>query len=1352
MQQPFTCLETSIKHTAALFWWIAGTSYHCLLFVVLYFFWSTTADAQALTLEEDLRGHATAELVKLAREQGDAARGAIVFHQPHMACSRCHLLGDSAAMGLGPPLAKPVNQNKPSSEETDEYLVESVLLPSKVIKKGFESITVVTVDGKATNGLIAERTRDKIVLRDVARSGELYSIASNSIDEVVNNTSSIMPTGLVNQLTSRQQFFDLIRYLIEIRDGGITRANELQPSPTLLTYQLPAYERRLDHAGLIQSWNQESLQRGEAIYNRVCANCHGTHDKVGSLPISLRFAEGKFKNGSDPFAMYQTLTRGFGLMAPQAWMVPIQKYDVIHYIHEVYLKNRNPGQYTVITADYLSALPDGTSRGPAPSLMESWAFMDYGPHLTHTFEVPGPALNLAYKGIAIRLDPGAGGVSRGQHWSLFDTDTLRMAANWSSVSPSPSSFTDWEGIQFNGRHGVHPRIVGKVTTTNRSGPGWAQPNTGSFVDEQRILGRDGRRYGPLPRDWAKYRGMYHFGQQVVLSYSVGTTEILELPRVWIPDQPGAQARFCRTFNIGPRDRDLLLNVADVPDHFTVPDMHESESQKILEVRSAKVDQARISAGQFDGNHYWEVGNGNELDLNSKDFSIVCRFRTTEGGSLFSFSQPGEKWIPNGQSLFIRDGHLCFDIGWVGCVTSELKVNDGKWHTATFTWEKSSGLARIYVDGKFDSEGKLRAKAKLTKGVVRLGYTSSDFPKPKSSFLGEISEVRFYQTRLTEIPNQLDLPTSLASSARWIFQDGQPGSSLDLPDHPFRAILKACDSATTAGTSDFVVGISPLSTHVTWTNQSGQLRLGIPAGRESLRFTVWQNEVVDGSRMGQPHETQEIPDSTADLTQLTKGGSKKWQQTIETTAQLGPDAGPFAVDVLTPPDGNPWLAQMRFTGLDFLPDGRMAVCTWDGDVWIVEATKAAKENANSTPGTNADVVVGQKQKLLWKRIASGLFQPLGLKVVEGKICLTCRDQLVKLHDLNFDEEIDYYECLNNDHQVTEHFHEFAMGLQTDQQGNFYYAKSARHALPAVIPQHGTLLRVSSDGLKTEILANGFRAANGVCLNPDGSFFVTDQEGHWNPKNRINWVTESLNGTPKFYGNMFGYHDVTDSSDAAMVPPLCWITNAFDRSPAELLWVQSENWGKLNGALLNLSYGTGKLFLVPHEKLGGVMQGGMIELPISPLPTGVMRGRFYPGDGHLYVCGMFAWAGNAIQPGGLYRIRATGKPMCLPVGLNASKDRLTLEFTAPLDPTIANLEDAFSIRTWTLKRSQNYGSSHFGEKSLKIEKIEVSADGKHVALTLPKLAPTWCMEIKYQLKSNLGSPVHGVIHNTIHQLAD
>ena len=187
--------------------------------------------------------------------------------------------------------------------------------------------------------------RDKLVIRDAARNGEQVTLKTTDLEDIVQNTVSIMPAGQMNQLASRQQFLDLIRYLMEIRDGGAARAKELQPSPSLLTFTVPEYEQHIDHAGFIADWNDDSLQRGEAIYRRVCMNCHGTRDQPGSLPTSLRFAAGKFRNGSDPFTMYQTLTRGFGLMAAQTWMVPSQKYDVIHYIRETYLKPHNPSQF-----------------------------------------------------------------------------------------------------------------------------------------------------------------------------------------------------------------------------------------------------------------------------------------------------------------------------------------------------------------------------------------------------------------------------------------------------------------------------------------------------------------------------------------------------------------------------------------------------------------------------------------------------------------------------------------------------------------------------------------------------------------------------------------------------------------------------------------------------------------------------------------------------------------------------------------------------------------------------------------------------------------------------------------------
>lgn len=1299
---------------------------------------SFASQTVAQTLDEDLRREPVAQLVADARRDGDAQRGAIVFYQPHMACSKCHAVGDHKTGVLGPNLTV---WEQPAS---DEQLVESVLLPSKVVRKGFEPIVVTTQDGRQISGLLNERSNKQIVLRDVSRNGEVLTLPAAEIDSVTPTNRSLMPDGQMNQLSSRQQFLDLIRYLMEVRTGGVARAAELQPPATLITFTVPEYEQQLDHAGLIGTWNNESLKRGEAIYNRVCVNCHGTHDKPGSLPTSLKFASGKFKNGHDPLAMYQTLTRGFGLMAAQTWMVPRQKYDVIHYIRETYLKSHNPTQYVAIDQSYVARLPKGNTLGPEPSKIDSWAAMDYGPSLTHTYEVPGATHNFAYKGIAIRLDSGAGGVSRGRHWMIFDEDTLRVSAAWSS-SGSADNFINWHGIQFNGMHGTHPQLVGQVHVANSTGPGWASPESGSFDDQQRVLGRDNRRYGPLPRAWARFQGLYHHGQQVVVKYSVGSTQLLESPSVLTVEKTPV---FLRTFHVGPRERELVLQVAKHPNATATLD---TEGSSLVDLRPIKTqqDDHKERPLEFDGSTFLEVSNGDAFDLTTKDFTIAARIKTKVGGTIFSQAKPAPAWTPDGQTLFVRDGKLCFDIGWVGAIQSKSRVNDGKWHDVAASWEANSKQLRLFVDGRLDAEGSLAAKTKLSKSVVRIGFTAPNFPQPKSAFDGELEEVCFYQRQLAAEFTKLTAQKSDDASliGRWELRSVKGEAVADSSGQHNNAVVRRdAGAGTKPSASPLTAGFEPRSLPLTWIADAGRLRLKIPAGKEPLKFTLWTSTESDATNL----KALVVPEADRDLTTLTHGGPARWPQVIETNPAIGANNGPFAVDVLTAPDSNPWLAQTRFTGLDFFPDGRIAVCSWDGDVWIVTPKRNEGDSSQSLMET-----------LQWRRVASGLFQPLGVRVIDGRIYLTCRDQLAVLHDLNGDGETDFYECLNNDHQVTEHFHEFAMGLQTDAAGNFYYAKSARHALPAVVPHHGTLLKVSKDGSQTSILANGFRAANGVCLNPDGSFVVTDQEGHWNPKNRINWVTLDPTGKPKFYGNMFGYHDVTDSSNQAMQPPLCWITNAFDRSPAELLWVNSSKWGPLNGSLLNLSYGYGKVFVVPHEHLSrspgssttsdDLVQGGMFELPLPTFPTGIMRGRFHPQDGQLYVCGMFAWAGNATQPGGLYRIRATGQPMHLPVGLKATASGLKITFTEPIDPSSISVTGAFAIKTWSLKRTANYGSAHHDERQLELRSAVLSSDGRTVTVNVADLQPTWGMEIKFSLRSAKDVPIRGVIHNTIHQLS-
>lgn len=1050
-------------------------------------------------LEAELSQRPLDQVVRLARVLGDPTRGAILFHRQGLGCVQCHTAGEGARL-LGPDLAAL------GERATYAHVIESLLEPSKVVQKGYQVEKLLLDDGQIISGLIRSESEEELVI--VVPGDEKPQTVSLDAIEARVPADSLMPLGLTNQLTDETEFFDLVSFLVELGRAGPESAAKWKPDPSLIEPPpLPEYESDLDHAGMIGGWNAKSLKNGEALYQSLCINCHGTREEAGSLPNALRFATEKFKNGSDPYSMYKTLTHGYKMMLPQRQLVPQQKYDVIHYIREAYLKPFNASQYIRIDAAYVDSLPKGKLRGPAADRSEPWREMDYGPFLISTYEMVGPDTlprpgiteaerikaaregrppgevwpdntNFAYKGIAVRLDPGPGGIAAGSHWMAFDHDTMRIAGAWSG-----RGFIDWRGILFNGNHAVTPRTVGELHFGNLPGPGWANPISGSF-DDPRMLGKDGRAYGPLPREWASYKGIYKHGNRVVVSYSVGNADVLESHAVEFSD---SATIWTRTLNVDKSSNDLTMRVAPA---------------------------ASVAAA----------------------------------------------------------------------------VNGGL---------------------KLESDQ---------------GY--------------------------------------------WVVQ--------------------------------------------------------IPADRTPIRF-----DLRVGKKDVLPEVLNRFTEQAEDLRILTHGGPGQWQQPQVTRPEIGDDGGPFAVDTLTRPTKNPWKSRLRMSGLDFLDGGdALVACCCDGDVWLVEGVNQLGD------------------QITWKRIASGIFHPLGIKIVDGKIFVTCRDQIVILNDLNGDGETDFYECFNNDHQVTDHFHEFAMGLQADANGNLYYAKSARHARDSLVPQHGTLLRVSADGEQTTILANGFRAANGVCLNPDGSFFVTDQEGHWNPMNRINRVVEG-----SFYGNMYSYGASDDSSDEAMEQPLCWPNKQFDRSPSELLWVDSHAWRGLNGSLLNLSYGYGKVYVVPYEQVDGQWQGGMCRLPLPRFPTGVMRARFHPQNGQMYACGMNAWGSDQTEsPGGLYRIRYTGRPAHLPIGLAAHTKGMTITFTEPVDEQSAIDINNYLVDTWSLKRTANYGSDRYDERSLRIDSVELSADGRSVTLVLPEIRPTWCMEISWKLRGIDGDIFLGTLQNTVHRLSD
>src|SRR3954469_24577214 len=81
---------------------------------------------------------------------------------------------------------------------------------------------------------------------------------------------------------------------------------------------------------------------------------------------------------------------------------------------------------------------------------------------------------------------------------------------------------------------------------------------------------------------------------------------------------------------------------------------------------------------------------------------------------------------------------------------------------------------------------------------------------------------------------------------------------------------------------------------------------------------------------------------------------------------------------------------QVSGLDFLPDGRLVVSTWEG---------FSKTKANVYIVSNAQT--GDATKVTYKKFADNLYEPLGVKVVDGKIYVLQKDQLSLLPDANND---------------------------------------------------------------------------------------------------------------------------------------------------------------------------------------------------------------------------------------------------------------------------------------------------------------------------------------------------------------
>ena len=311
-------------------------------------------------------------------------------------------------------------------------------------------------------------------------------------------------------------------------------------------------------------------------------------------------------------------------------------------------------------------------------------------------------------------------------------------------------------------------------------------------------------------------------------------------------------------------------------------------------------------------------------------------------------------------------------------------------------------------------------------------------------------------------------------------------------------------------------------------------------------------------------------------------------------------------------------------------------------------------------------------------------------------------------------------------------------------------------------------VSADGSTLDVFATGFRNSNGLGIGPNDEITVAPQEGEWNTR---------FGGLCRAAGGLLRRDDVTSSPDCAdrFERPFCWFPRLADNSCGGQVWVPASHWGPLSSQLLHLSYGQCKLRLLLREQLPTdtmhapftslanrrsplvTMNGGSTEFSMS-FASGIHRGRFSPYDGHLYLTGLKGWVTSAVSDGCFQRIRFTGQPVDLLIGMKTYRNGVALTFTRDLKAELVESIDNYQIEAWNYHWSSGYGSpdlrpsapGQVGRDHIEPKSVTLLEDQRTVFIEIPETQLVDQLGITYSIGSIDGQAIEQTAYLTLNAI--
>jgi hypothetical protein len=349
---------------------------------------------------------------------------------------------------------------------------------------------------------------------------------------------------------------------------------------------------------------------------------------------------------------------------------------------------------------------------------------------------------------------------------------------------------------------------------------------------------------------------------------------------------------------------------------------------------------------------------------------------------------------------------------------------------------------------------------------------------------------------------------------------------------------------------------------------------------------------------------------------------------------------------------------------------------------------------------------------WQLYGSGLNQPLGIAMHDGRLFVAQRPEVTELiaHDARRGAD-EYRSVTGGPWPLGDGYHEYLFGIAVGDDRRLYIGLNCGYFWPYGGATRrgrfkGSFLRIDPAG-RVEEFARGARVPNGLCRGPGGDVFFCDNQGDWIPVCKLAALRKG-----RFYGHPESERDVLPPGRPPDGEAACWLPYEHCRSASGPVYDDTGGrFGPFAGQFFlgDVGYGANKGMLrVALEKVGGEYQGACFRF-LDDEPLGVQHLAFGPDGQMLASC----------LTSGLVRVRFGGQtPLEIHhISIRPGGKGVVVHFTRPLAADLSVTAADFQARRWHYRYSRDYGSPKMQEREVAITRAELAADRRSVTLSLP-----------------------------------